>query len=69
MIVIVILIILAVVGSETEALKQNLAEANKGPSPEHWFGTDQTGATSSRARSSAAGCPWPSASSRRSSRP
>ena len=42
-IVIVVLIILAIVGSEAAALKQNLAIANKPPSPEHWFGTDRNG--------------------------
>jgi peptide/nickel transport system permease protein len=42
-VVIVILIILAIVGSEAAALKQNLALANKPPSPEHWFGTDRNG--------------------------
>ena len=42
-IVIAILIILAIVGNEAEALKQNLAQANKPPSPEHWWGTDRNG--------------------------
>ncbi len=37
------LVILAVVGSEEAALKQSLAVANQGPSPEHWFGTDRNG--------------------------
>jgi peptide/nickel transport system permease protein len=42
-VVIAILIILAIVGSEADALKQNLAQANKPPSPEHWWGTDRNG--------------------------
>jgi peptide/nickel transport system permease protein len=42
-IVIAILIILAIVGNEAEALKQNLGQANKPPSPEHWWGTDRNG--------------------------
>ncbi len=42
-IVIAILVILAIVGNEAEALKQNLGQANKPPSPEHWFGTDRNG--------------------------
>ena len=41
--VIAILILLALVGSEADALKQNLAQANKPPSPEHWWGTDRNG--------------------------
>ena len=40
---IAILVILALVGSEAAALKQNLAQANQPPSPEHWFGTDRNG--------------------------
>ena len=42
-IVIAILVILAIVGNEAEALKQNLGQANKPPSPEHWWGTDRNG--------------------------
>ena len=42
-IVIGILVILALVGNEAAALKQNLAIANQPPSPEHWFGTDRNG--------------------------
>ena len=42
-VIIVILVILALVGSEASALKQNLAQANKPPSPDHWLGTDRNG--------------------------
>ncbi|MBA2314456.1 MAG: ABC transporter permease, partial [Chloroflexi bacterium] len=38
-----ILVILAVIGDDQAALKQSLAQANKPPSPEHWFGTDRNG--------------------------
>ncbi len=38
-----ILVILAVIGDDQAALKQSLVQANKPPSPEHWFGTDRNG--------------------------
>jgi peptide/nickel transport system permease protein len=41
--VVVVLVILAFLGDEQAALKQNLAQANEPPSPEHWFGTDRNG--------------------------
>jgi peptide/nickel transport system permease protein len=40
---IAILIVLAVLGSEAQALKINLADANKPPSAAHWLGTDRSG--------------------------
>ena len=40
---IAILVILAVIGDEAAALKQSLANANKAPSAEYWFGTDRNG--------------------------
>lgn len=43
LIVIAILVILALTASETAALKQNLAMANKPPSGDHWLGTDRNG--------------------------
>ncbi len=43
LITILVLIVLAVIGSEQTALKQSLAIANQAPSPEHWFGTDRNG--------------------------
>lgn len=43
LVVILILVILAITASETAALKQNLAMANKPPSPDHWLGTDRNG--------------------------
>lgn len=41
--VIVVLVIAALLGSETAALTQNLKNANKPPSAEFFFGTDRTG--------------------------
>lgn len=41
--VIVILVFLALIGSETAAITNNLAMTNKPPSLEHPFGTDRTG--------------------------
>lgn len=43
LVTIAILVILAVIGDETAALKQSLANANKPPSAEHWLGTDRNG--------------------------
>jgi peptide/nickel transport system permease protein len=43
LIVIALLVILAIIGSEAQALKVSLAEANKPPSPAHWLGTDRNG--------------------------
>lgn len=43
LIVIAVLVVLALTASEAAALKQNLAQANKPPSPEHLFGTDRNG--------------------------
>jgi peptide/nickel transport system permease protein len=43
LIVIVVLVLLALTASEAAALKQNLAQANKPPSPEHLLGTDRNG--------------------------
>jgi peptide/nickel transport system permease protein len=43
LIIIVLLVVLAVVGSEAVAVKQNLAEANKPPSATNWLGTDRNG--------------------------
>jgi peptide/nickel transport system permease protein len=43
LIVIVVLVVLALTASEAAALKQNLAQANKPPSPEHLLGTDRNG--------------------------
>ena len=43
LIIIAILIVLALTASEAAALKQNLAQANKPPSPEHVLGTDRNG--------------------------
>ena len=42
-IVILTLVVLAAVGSEASALKQNLAQANKPPSAANWLGTDRNG--------------------------
>ena len=41
--IVVVLVILAVVGSEAAALKQNLGNANKPPSAANWLGTDRIG--------------------------
>src|SRR5687768_12607986 len=41
--VIVLLVILAVIGSDAAAVKQNLAEASRPPSGAHWLGTDRNG--------------------------
>jgi peptide/nickel transport system permease protein len=43
LVTIVVLVILAIIGDETAALKQSLAIANKPPSAEHWLGTDRNG--------------------------
>jgi peptide/nickel transport system permease protein len=43
LVIIVVLVVLAFLGSEQIALKQNLSQANKPPSPEHWLGTDRNG--------------------------
>jgi peptide/nickel transport system permease protein len=43
LIVIAVLVVLALTASETAALKQNLAQANKPPSAEHLLGTDRNG--------------------------
>jgi peptide/nickel transport system permease protein len=43
LVTIVVLVILALIGDETAALKQSLAIANKPPSAEHWLGTDRNG--------------------------
>jgi len=42
-ITIIVLVILAIVGNEAAALKQNLAHANEPPSQQFWFGTDRNG--------------------------
>lgn len=41
--IIVLLVIAALLGSETAALAQNLKAMNQPPSGEHWFGTDRIG--------------------------
>jgi peptide/nickel transport system permease protein len=41
--IIALLVILAIVGSDAAAIKQNLAEANQAPSASHWLGTDRNG--------------------------
>jgi peptide/nickel transport system permease protein len=43
LVIIVILVVAAFLAPESLALKQNLAQANKPPSPEHWLGTDRNG--------------------------
>ena len=43
LVIIVVLVVLALTASEAAALKQNLAQANKPPSPEHVLGTDRNG--------------------------
>ncbi len=43
LVTIAILVVLAIIGDETAALKQSLANANKPPSAEHWLGTDRNG--------------------------
>ena len=43
LVVIVILMVLALTASDAAALKQNLPQANKPPSAEHWLGTDRNG--------------------------
>ena len=43
LVVILVLMVLALTASDAAALKQNLAQANKPPSPEHWLGTDRNG--------------------------
>jgi len=40
---ILVLVVLAIIGSEAAALRQSLAIANQGPTAEHWFGTDRNG--------------------------
>lgn len=42
-VVITLLVFAALIGSEAQALKINLADANKPPSAAHWLGTDRTG--------------------------
>ncbi len=42
-VVILVLVVAALLGSEQAALTQNLKNANKAPSLEHLFGTDRTG--------------------------
>ena len=43
LITISVLVLLAIFGNETAALRQSLAIANQAPSAEHWFGTDRNG--------------------------
>ena len=39
----IIFVVAALVGSEEVALRQSLSDASQPPSAEHWFGTDRTG--------------------------
>jgi peptide/nickel transport system permease protein len=41
--IIALLVILAIVGSDAAAIKQDLADANQAPSASHWLGTDRNG--------------------------
>jgi peptide/nickel transport system permease protein len=43
LVIVAVLVILAIVGSEASALKQNLAKASLPPNAEHWLGTDRNG--------------------------